>query len=398
MRRLLFVDDEVSILRALERMLRVHRPDWACHFVDDPRQALDRLDELAPDAIVSDMLMPGLDGADFLAEAARRRPAMARFILTGEVGAGALVRMARATHQCLVKPCRGDVLMDVLRRALVDWSPLRVPSLKDGLYGLRGLPVPAPHFDQLRRVLLPPGDHRRDARAVALIESSPGLASKVLQVAAWTRLGPDPPLAHVFDAYSQLGPEGVLSLLDTDLLRPRTGRDTTAFQRELWRRCEQVSAIAPAIAAAEGFSIDDGRRAALVAVWQTAAPLLLDAACPDAYAVLRRDAETSGVALSNREREHFGLTAAEAFARMLCVWGLPTPLAGWVARGDDVSALPTDQLTLGSLALAARAVGDSLDGRAVPSASLDHLERLGRRARFVPWRAAGARALGAVAA
>ena len=64
MRRLLFVDDEVPILRALERMLRSHRKDWECHFVDDPVRALDMLDELAPDAVISDMLMPGLDGGN----------------------------------------------------------------------------------------------------------------------------------------------------------------------------------------------------------------------------------------------------------------------------------------------------------------------------------------------
>ena len=120
MRRLLFVDDEVAILRALERLLRTHRRDWECAFSDDPFKALDLVDSFAPDAVVSDMLMPGLDGAEFLAEAAVRRPVMARFILSGEVGAGTLVRMAMAAHQCLAKPCRGDVLTRVLHDALVN--------------------------------------------------------------------------------------------------------------------------------------------------------------------------------------------------------------------------------------------------------------------------------------
>ena len=142
MRRLLFVDDEVPILRALERMLRAHRRDWDCQFVDDPVKALDLVDSFEPDAVVSDMLMPGLDGAEFLTEAARRRPHMARFILSGEVGAGSLVRMARAAHQCLAKPCRGDVLIEVLRRALFDPAAVHEPAILAGLYALRSLPVP----------------------------------------------------------------------------------------------------------------------------------------------------------------------------------------------------------------------------------------------------------------
>lgn len=398
MRRLLFVDDEVPILRALERMLRAHRRDWECHFVDDPVRALDLLDELAPDAVVSDMLMPGLDGAEFLTEAARRRPLMARFILSGEVGAGSLVRMARAAHQCLAKPCRGDVLMDVLRRALVDPSALKVPALMAALYGMQGLPMPAPLFDQLRRLLSQPATDRRDTQAVALIEGSAAVATKVLQVATWTRLGMGAPPAHVHDAYFQLGPESVWSLLDADLLRPLPGGETTAFQRDVWRRCEQVTAVAHAIAAAEGFGPDDSRQAALVAMWSTAAPLLIDSVCRDDYAGLRREAAAGGAALPDRERSHFGITAAEAFAQMLRLWGLPSSLAGWVARGDDLAALTAQGLALDGLAHAARLVTDTLDGHAAPPASLDYLAQIGMAARFEAWRAAGARALGAVAA
>ncbi len=398
MRRLLFVDDEVPILRALERMLRSHRRDWECHFVDDPARALDLLDELAPDAVVSDMLMPGLDGAEFLTEAARRRPLMARFILSGEVGAGSLVRMARAAHQCLAKPCRGDVLMDVLRRALIEPSAVKVPALMAGLYGMHGLPVAAPLFDQLRRQLSQPASDLRDTQAVALIEGSAAVATKLLQVATWTRLGMGAPPAHVHDAYFQLGPESVWSLLDADLLRPLPGGETTAFQRDVWRRCEQVTAVAHAIAAAEGFGADDRRQAALVAMWSTAAPLLLDEACRDDYAALRRDAEAGTAALTDLERAHFGLTAAEVFAQMLRLWGLPAPLAAWVARGDDLATFTPGALALDGLAHAARVVAGTLDGHAAPPASLDYLAQIGMLGRLDAWRAAGARALGAVAA
>ena len=67
MRRLLFVDDDVAILRALERLLRTRRPHWECAFSDDPGTALDLVESFAPDAVVSDMLMPGMHGAEFLA-------------------------------------------------------------------------------------------------------------------------------------------------------------------------------------------------------------------------------------------------------------------------------------------------------------------------------------------
>ena len=127
MRRILFIDDETAILRAMERTLRPLRHEWECRFADNPLEALDVVDSFQPDAVVSDMLMPDLDGAEFLSEAARRQPVMARVILSGEVDAGSLVRMAASAHQCLAKPCRGDVLIGVVRSALPE-EGIRTPD------------------------------------------------------------------------------------------------------------------------------------------------------------------------------------------------------------------------------------------------------------------------------
>lgn len=381
MRRLLFVDDEVPILRALERMLRVHRRDWECQFVDDPVRALDVVDSFQPDAVVSDMLMPGLDGAEFLAEAARRRPHMARFILSGEVGAGSLVRMARAAHQCLAKPCRGDLLVEVLRRALLDPDAVREPAILSGLYAVRSLPVPAPRFEAVRRLLGMPSTDARDHEAVALIAGTVGLATKLLQVATWTRLGMGAPPLHVHDAYFQLGPDAVCALLDSDLLKPVPGGDTTAFQRTIWRRSARASAAARVIAAAEGLGTDEAREAALVTLWSTAAPLLPDLCARDAYAALRDTAAASGRPLDDLERERFGLTAVELCAQMLRLWGLSATLADRVVRtarpGDGASAVD-------AVPHAAAAVADTLDGD-TRSPALAALERLGLEGRLPHW-------------
>jgi CheY-like chemotaxis protein len=385
-RRLLFVDDEVPILRALERMLRTHRRDWECHFVDDPVRALTLVDEVQPDAVISDMLMPGLDGAEFLTEAARRRPLMARFILSGEVGAGSLVRMARAAHQCLAKPCRGDVLMDVLRRALVDPSAVRQPAVLEVLYGLTSLPVSAPRFDAVRRLLGQPGSDARDEQDVALIAGSAGLATKLLQVATWTRLGMGAPPAHVHDAFFQLGAEAVCALLDSDLLKPLPGAATTPFQRDVWMRGERASAVGHAIARAEGLGLDDARHVALVALWGATAPLLFDLASRDTYETLRVQAAAAGADLAPLERETFGLSASEAFAQMLRLWGLSAALADQVAAGDRVPDGDLDGLGTASLARAARALVTELDGGTPPPATRDVLARGVEPARLGRWR------------
>jgi len=222
MRRLLFVDDEAAILRALERPPRACRHDWECAFSDDPATALDLVDTFAPDAVVSDRLMPGVDGAAFLTAAAARRPVMARFILSGEVGAGSLVRMAKAAHQCLAKPCRGGVPTRVLQDALVAPAQVKGPALLEGLYAAPGLPVPPAQFAVLRECLAGPLGEARDREAIRVVEGAAGIATKLLQVATWTRLGVGEAPATVGGAYRQLGAQAVAGL--TRLRRDRQGR------------------------------------------------------------------------------------------------------------------------------------------------------------------------------
>ena len=78
---LLIVDDEARILSALRRALR--REGYEILTAERAEEALRILEERPVDAILSDQKMPGMSGAQFLAEAARRRPDATRMIITG---------------------------------------------------------------------------------------------------------------------------------------------------------------------------------------------------------------------------------------------------------------------------------------------------------------------------
>jgi two-component system, OmpR family, response regulator MprA len=62
MARVLVVDDEPAVRRALERALRLERHDVVC--AEDGEQALDVLSHGAVDAVILDVLMPRLDGLE----------------------------------------------------------------------------------------------------------------------------------------------------------------------------------------------------------------------------------------------------------------------------------------------------------------------------------------------
>ncbi len=64
-RRVIFVDDEPNLLGGLRRMLRGRR-DWYCIFADSGPAALELFAEEPFDVVVTDMRMPGMDGAHLL--------------------------------------------------------------------------------------------------------------------------------------------------------------------------------------------------------------------------------------------------------------------------------------------------------------------------------------------
>jgi DNA-binding NtrC family response regulator len=81
----LFVDDEESVRRALGRSLQ--RGEYRLLFADGPEQAFEILRQQPVDIIVSDHLMPGMTGLEFLSLARDRCPDTVRIMLTGHADA-----------------------------------------------------------------------------------------------------------------------------------------------------------------------------------------------------------------------------------------------------------------------------------------------------------------------
>ncbi len=79
--RIMFVDDEISILQALRRVMRNIQAE--CLFASSAQEALEIFEESPVDVVISDMKMPEMDGAELLAIIADRYPETVRIILSG---------------------------------------------------------------------------------------------------------------------------------------------------------------------------------------------------------------------------------------------------------------------------------------------------------------------------
>jgi len=112
--RILCVDDEPLVLEALARQLRPH---FAVATAPGGEAGLETIGAQAPFAVVmSDMRMPGMNGAEFLQHVRARIPDTTRVLLTGHSDLD--VAIAAVNHgnifRFLTKPCAPDVLIQAL--------------------------------------------------------------------------------------------------------------------------------------------------------------------------------------------------------------------------------------------------------------------------------------------
>src|SRR5689334_10515600 len=78
--RLLVVDDEAPILHALQRTFEA--AGYQVTACADPAEALERLREKPYQVLSADYMMPGMTGAEFLAQAKVLQPETIRILLT----------------------------------------------------------------------------------------------------------------------------------------------------------------------------------------------------------------------------------------------------------------------------------------------------------------------------
>ena len=114
----LLVDDEPNITKMLKKLLTRARPDWTVVTAESGEQALVLFESTPFDVVVSDMRMPGMDGAELLERIFGLSPQTVRIILSGHAERDARDRALRVAHEFLGKPCTRDDIIGCIERVL----------------------------------------------------------------------------------------------------------------------------------------------------------------------------------------------------------------------------------------------------------------------------------------
>ncbi len=115
--RILIVDDDPGTLASLSRAFALE--GYTALTASSAARALERLDEEPVDAILSDVVMPEMDGLQFLAAARARAPHVPVILMSGQATLETAVQATRLGALDFVeKPVGLDRLLLTLRNAL----------------------------------------------------------------------------------------------------------------------------------------------------------------------------------------------------------------------------------------------------------------------------------------
>lgn len=337
-RRILFVDDQVSVLSALRRLLHSYCHEWEMVFVESGEEALARLEAEPFDVLVADMRMPGMSGSDLLQYVRQRYPEVVRIVLSGHADLMQVERALGSAHQYLSKPCDAETLRTTLVRACAVQSRLADPNLRRLVGRMAALPSRPDLLSELIQEL--ESDDASVQRIGELIARDVGMTAKLLQIVNSSFFGmprrvESPVQAACFLGLNVLRPlvlcSGIFSRLNTPMPAGYSLEMLTEHSLAVSRLAER---IAKSLLPERQLAAD----ALLAGLVHDVGQLVLASGAREGFQAALRQAEQEHIPLYLAERQVLGTDHAAVGAYLLALWGLPAAVVEATAYHHDPAA------------------------------------------------------------
>jgi response regulator RpfG family c-di-GMP phosphodiesterase len=131
--RVVIVDDEDMVITSIRAFLQMET-EYGVHGFTKPEEAVKYLETTPVDVVVSDYLMPKMNGIQFLAKAKQLQPEAARVLLTGHADKQSAIVAINdvGLYQYLEKPWDNAQLLLVIQSAIERTQLFRMLQQKVG--------------------------------------------------------------------------------------------------------------------------------------------------------------------------------------------------------------------------------------------------------------------------
>jgi len=382
LKRILFVDDEQNILDGLRDLLRKYRHEMEMVFAPAAQAALDELRNRPFDVVVSDMRMPGMDGATFLQRVKEEYPDVIRIVLSGHAERSAIFKALQVSHQFLSKPCDAETLCRVIERSCKLRAVLADEALRKQIGNLDKLPSLPRVYQELMEAM-----SRSDVSIPTIsgiIEKDSSMSAKMLQLVNSACFGSTRSISRIDHAVMYLGMDLVKNLALTvhvfTSLADRTPIRVASFE-SMQRHAMLTARVAKRLLRDE----QQAQGALTAALLHDVGHVILAFCIPLRYKVVIEASRSEGRPLHEVETEILGVNHAAVGAYLLGLWGLPFPIVESVAYHHNPAAVGDKTFGVSAAVALADSLVESVSGNPsdVDESHLESLNVLGELPRWM---------------
>lgn len=192
-------------------MLHSRRKEWTCRFASSGEDAVKLIHKESFDAVVSDILMPGMNGVDFLKIVEKIQPATIRIILSGYSEIQTLLKSTTCAHQFISKPCQSKTLIETIQRLTKLRHILNNNEISTMVARLNSLPAIPDLYVKICTEL----EKKEPSldRVGKFVEKDPGVSATILKVVNSAFFGFYNTISSPSHAVTLLGTEAVKGLV-----------------------------------------------------------------------------------------------------------------------------------------------------------------------------------------
>jgi HD-like signal output (HDOD) protein/CheY-like chemotaxis protein len=319
-KRILFVDDESNVLDGIRRMLHPDRKRWHMEFAVGGETALRACEAGAFDVVVSDMRMPGMDGAELLCRIRDRFPGTARIVLSGYAEVALATRAVSVAHRFLSKPCNAAELQTAIERVCTLQDVLSTAEIRQIVGGLGELPSLSSTYASLTHAVKDP--NTSIGQIADILRHDVAMSAKILQLVNSAFFGLAQRITSLENAVGYLGMETIKNLaLVSETFRvfvPDSRVPQSVFE-SIQQHAHRTAAIARAL------PLDPKTQdiTVVAALLHDIGKLVLATKVPDTFCSVLSHTREYGCKQFEAEEELLGASHAEIGAYLLGLWGIP---------------------------------------------------------------------------
>jgi len=391
MKRILFVDDDEAILQGFGRSLRGMRREWEMDFVNSGEHGLQQLARAEYDLVVSDMRMPGMNGAEFLEKVAELYPQTMRFILSGYADEELSLKTAVTAHQFLAKPCEAELLVATIQRTFRLADSLGDDRLHHFVNSLRTLPSLPQAYQALLQALSSADSSVSDVARI--VSGDPAMSAKILQMVNSAFFGLGREISAVEEATRLIGFDAIKALaLNIGIFSQFENAGASRFDfNRLQAHYLEVAVLAKRIARSMGMSKAFLEDCFLAGMVHDIGILIMHQNRPPQFDEIGVLMQTRGIDQVSAETQVFGFNHGLVGAYLLGIWGLRHDVVEAVAYHHSANLIETKQFSVSTALHVAGALVDqhnhagldhSIEGQGVDRL---YLEKIGLLQKLDEW-------------